>query len=347
MPSSDGTHSTIQRQRRLRSERGEVASWLIMAAGLCLAAAVTAGPLTTTFVSLVDGLGFGSEILAGPDIDVGPPAEGEEPTAGNGPDDTGKYDDDRRIVGWEEVEDPLYRYGIHPDDVSQGALNDCFFVSTLAALANLDPDIIRDAIVDNGDGTYTVTLYEDGEPVEVTVTGDVPILEYYDEEMGVWRRSSRPPSAGDGDGEVWVRVLEQAYATLLGDGDIIEGYGELNSGGSGSSAIEVLTGLDASYTKDDPSLDRLRELLDQGPVLANSHEYIPGSGWWVFGRQNGDYTVGANQITTWHQYWVDDILPDGTIIVRNPWDFYAERMEMTLEEFNEAFPGITYSDQGR
>lgn len=338
-----------RRQLSFCSERGEVASWLILLAGLCMAVALASSTLGGTISTLASNVGVAA---SGPNgtgdsgASVDPNNNGDATAGDSGatPNDTGKYHDSRRIVGWDDVGHPLYADGIHPDDVMQGAISDCFFVSSLAALANLDPDIIRDAIVDNGDGTYTVTLYDGGERRDITVTGEIPIAEYYDEDTDTWF-PGRAPAAGAGDGELWVRVMEKAYASMLGDGDLIEGYRTLNQGGSGATAIEVITGLDATYTSKDPSVDDLRAFLAEGPVLASSHEFIPGSGWWIFGRESGQYAIGDDQVTTWHLYWVDEIHDDGTITIRNPWDFDTYVMEMSIDEFNEAFRGITHSDQ--
>ena len=55
--------------------------------------------------------------------------------------------------------------GVNPDDVSQGALGDCWYIASLQAVARSNPRIIEEAITDNGNGTYTVRLYHDGKPV--------------------------------------------------------------------------------------------------------------------------------------------------------------------------------------
>src|SRR5258706_15750733 len=48
--------------------------------------------------------------------------------------------------------------GVSADDVVQGTIGDCFFLSSLAALAHTHPDIVVRALDDHHDGTYTVTL---------------------------------------------------------------------------------------------------------------------------------------------------------------------------------------------
>ncbi len=43
-------------------------------------------------------------------------------------------------------------------DVNQGAVGDCWFLSTLADVALQDPSAIKSMIIDNGNGTYGVVF---------------------------------------------------------------------------------------------------------------------------------------------------------------------------------------------
>ena len=47
---------------------------------------------------------------------------------------------------------------ISPNDVTQGQLADCYLLSSLAAVAQARPDLIRNIIKQNSDGSYTVTF---------------------------------------------------------------------------------------------------------------------------------------------------------------------------------------------
>jgi hypothetical protein len=55
---------------------------------------------------------------------------------------------------------PTHLRGIHPSDANQGYLGDCFAIAPLAAVATQNPALIYNAIQDNGDGTFAVTLYK-------------------------------------------------------------------------------------------------------------------------------------------------------------------------------------------
>ncbi|MBT8492766.1 MAG: hypothetical protein KJO07_06870 [Deltaproteobacteria bacterium] len=69
---------------------------------------------------------------------------------------------------------------IHSNDVAQGLTGDCWWMASLAAIADTNFKLIEDAVEDHGNGTYTVTLYdhERGEPTpkEYLVTELVPVL---------------------------------------------------------------------------------------------------------------------------------------------------------------------------
>ena len=217
--------------------------------------------------------------------------------SGSGDQGTGKFDDGARIVGWDPSTDPLFRSpggegSIHANDIDQWRLGDCYLVSALASLASADPDLIRDAVVDNGDGTYTVTLHEwvDGElvPVEMTVTNEMPITEYHNDETDTWE-PIEGYTAGEADGELWPRIYEKAYALMLGDGDLVAGYSEI-IGGDGADALEILTGVPSETTGTGRlTIEELDQMLDEGSVLPASQRHIPGSGFMGFGKDTGDH----------------------------------------------------------
>jgi uncharacterized protein YukE len=279
-----------------------------------------------------------------------------------GPGDQGgdggkKIDDNVRVVGWDPVTDPLFsspggENAIDPNDIYQELLGDCYFMAALASLASDDPGAIRRHIVDHGDGTYTVTLHQwvDGElqPVEITVTNEMPVTERYSDETGTWEAKDGY-TAGEADGELWPRIYEKAYAQMLGDGDVVAGYAEI-IGGDGADALESLTGVPSTTVETgDLTIEELSEMLDNGAVLPASQREVPGSGWWIFGGDTGNYEIGDDKLTTRHQYWVEAVnatVAPPTVIVRNPWDYDHFHIELTMEEFNDAFREIDLNPHG-
>ena len=263
-----------------------------------------------------------------------------------------------RIVGWQPDGSDLFaspdgsENEIHANDIDQQSLGDCYFVAALAGLADQDPDLIRDAIVDNGDGTYTVTLWEkvDGEyqPVEVTVTNEFPVTEVWNAENDAWEETSGY-TAGEADGELWPRIFEKAYAQHLGDGALVAGYQE-SIGGDGAEALEVLTGVESRTVGTATfSIEELDAMHDDGVLLPASHRNRPDASWWdkLFGDPTGWYEAGEDDVVTRHQYWIEDIdVEADLVVVRNPWgysDGNKNLIELTYDEFVDAFREIDYS----
>jgi hypothetical protein len=130
----------------------------------------------------------------------------------------------------------LYVDGVNFDDVVQNELGDCFLLASLSALAAVRPQAIEDAIVDHGDGTFTVRFYEkqrSGPPtaVEIRVDSDLPAR----------RNGELAYGQGRDRAELWPALVEKAFATWKG------GYSELSLGGIAGDALTALTGTEAEF----------------------------------------------------------------------------------------------------
>ena len=88
--------------------------------------------------------------------------------------------------------------GVSPESVRQGGLGSCYFHSTIAALAQSNPQLLKDMITNNGNGTYTV-LFQDGKKETV-----------YPEDLRFARLSRFDRSDGQ-----YVGVLFRAYAQKM------------------------------------------------------------------------------------------------------------------------------------
>lgn len=75
------------------------------------------------------------------------------------------------LTQWRSATVKLYPFGSpEPADVNQHAIGDCSFCAVMASMAYLYPDYIKEIIKNNGNGTYTVRLFDPaGKPVEVCV----------------------------------------------------------------------------------------------------------------------------------------------------------------------------------
>jgi hypothetical protein len=76
---------------------------------------------------------------------------------------------------------PLYGSSGAPtyQDVNQGYLGDCYFVSSLGEVALQNPSAIENMISSNGNGTYSVRFFVNGQPDYVTVNSQLPTMTGY------------------------------------------------------------------------------------------------------------------------------------------------------------------------
>ncbi|MEM7029880.1 MAG: C2 family cysteine protease [Chloroflexota bacterium] len=230
---------------------------------------------------------------------------------------------------------------IHANDLAQGKLRNCFFVAALAVIANQNCDIIRNAIQDNGDETFTVTYYEKKgntyRPIEITVTPEFPVREVYDKENKQWVANADVPHIGPGDNELWPRLMEKAYAQWKGKGNVGKGYEILNKGGYEGDVYEALTGVDSEYVTDMTSLtlEKLGQMQDEGFAISLSS----------LDTTDGDdkfYPVeGKGRLSTSHAYWIESIdVSNDKIVIRNPWGYRSSsdyRLELSYDELTQNF----------
>ncbi len=206
---------------------------------------------------------------------------------------------------------------IDPNDVQQGFLGDCYFLAAIASVARADPSALEKLIKDNGNGTYDVTLYVDRgflgfgrAPKVITVSPEFPL-----------QADGTPAYARGGDRELWVMLLEKAYAQHNGSFEAIKG-GRVDLG------IGVITGTDAtSYaTKDYSEADILAMLTealnDNKPVVADSKD-IPDD--------NTEKALLAKSldIIEGHSYPVKAV-NGNNISLQNPWSNASGNRDITI-----------------
>ncbi len=160
----------------------------------------------------------------------------------------------------DRTEDVLFPHPPCIQDVEQGGLGDCYFMASLAALVENDPQFIRKNLRDNGNGTVTVRLYDDGNPFYVNV-----------EKTVVKDQKNRAAYAS---GSLWVQMYEKAL-TVSGlmarymKKDPKEKFDQLDQnhersylsikGGHEDQAMRILTGEKAERISLDEDLLRTRD----------------------------------------------------------------------------------------
>ena len=149
-----------------------------------------------------------------------------------------KDEEEKKEYNVEDLSLPYSVQGANDDqaislnDIDQGALGDCYFLSSIGAIAKDYPELfsLGKMVKEKGD-KYVVTLYlrKDKNSTERTAT-EIEISK-----KALLNKDGTPIYAGKADGELWVIALERALAQEMGGFDNIEG-------GRPENAMEMLTG---------------------------------------------------------------------------------------------------------
>ena len=207
---------------------------------------------------------------------------------------------------------------VDANDVSQGALGDCYLMAGMASVARADPDLIRDLIKDNGDGTYDVTLY-----IRTSYySRPKPVVKTVDARLAA-KRAGVPLYSGigdevDGQQELWVPLLEKALAQHKGSYELISG-GNISKGGfQFHGATELLTGKVENYYRmssldeDDVLLMAAIALEDSKPITMDSQNMSDDEE--LAGEAKKQNVYGN------HAYAVEDVDLDArNLDLQNPW----------------------------
>ncbi|KNC51396.1 uncharacterized protein AMSG_12080 [Thecamonas trahens ATCC 50062] len=141
-------------------------------------------------------------------------------------------------AGWErlgrmaESSVRLMLNGCAPSDVVQGSLGTCYLVGSLASLAASHPEAAAAMVVkyDTELGVYGLVLFKNGQWVPVVVDDYVPMVEAGGERWQAYSRCSNPR-------EIWVSLVEKAYAKVHG------GYPQIEGGKETSALVDMTAGI--------------------------------------------------------------------------------------------------------
>lgn len=202
----------------------------------------------------------------------------------------------------------LFNNGPQYGDIAQGMLGDCYYLASLASLAQASPQRVEQLIAPLGDGTYAVRFYRGGEEVYLRIDADLPI---YNQFYLAYAQTSL-------SGELWVPLLEKAYAYFR--------YGENSyesiEGGWMNPVLVELTNQPASWRspRDLSSSDLFTYIQDAlvagKPVSAGTHAMAGGP---VVGSHaymvQSVQQIGSDRYVTFYNPWGVD---------GQPWDTHPE-----------------------
>lgn len=186
---------------------------------------------------------------------------------------------------------PLFVDGPQYNDIRQGYLGDCYYLASLAAMADTDPALVRQMIAPLGDGTFAVRFYRGGQEVYLRLDADLPA------------NGGSLVYAGVGpDNELWVPLMEKAYAYFR--------YGQNSyssiEGGWMATVNTELTGMGNQTMWTGGSASSFVSWM--AGQLAAGHAVTLGSN-----------SNASGPIVGGHAYMVKSVNGDGTVTVFNPW----------------------------
>ena len=222
---------------------------------------------------------------------------------------------DYKSFKWARVEEILdskdfsvFQEGISVDDIVQGKIGDCYFLSVLGSLCQF-PELIEKLFYfkeKTKEHIYGVYLYINGEKQLILIDDFLPYIGVAFKQLAVGKSQ---------ENQIWVSLIEKAWAKINGN------YIRIGCGGSPNEVFDVLT---EAYSEEIPIkndkeiAEKLWEkLLDgakKGFVMTagtTANDYIS-----EYGLQSGHaYTVLG----------IYEIKGERVIRLRNPWG---------MEEFN-------------
>lgn len=235
--------------------------------------------------------------------------------------------------------------------VDQGSLGDCWFLASLAALADKDPEAIRRMVHDDGDGNYTVTLFVDGRWQAIHVDNTMLIDE-----------NGRPRFAGDGDHNdkaLWPMLVEKAAIRTYG-GD----YVAMNAG-TGAMSMTLFTGNPAATDLITPNIPwdadaiaKYAEASQRADVImtANSNVSADADPFEIDVTRLSGATIQGNAVQISgtadfynnHVYQVASVAANGDVTLVNPHNGNGvkdgvddDRFTITAEQFQDLFLGVS------
>ncbi|MFN8417819.1 MAG: C2 family cysteine protease [Anaerolineae bacterium] len=215
---------------------------------------------------------------------------------------------------------------IYPDDVKQGMMGDCYVLSSLAAVAQQQPELIRGMIHDNGDGTYTAQLYDGagGSRQSYVLDNQLPVTISQNSSI----HAQFGDTASDGKKEMWVPLLEKAVADHKsgGGGFDVKDYVNIGEGGYPKDVLPMLTGNPNSYAGSAGGI----KFEDLASKFKNSEAIVVGT----LAGNNPNLSklplYQSGQLVASHAYYVvgvDEV--NKTVTIRNPWGWDNTDPRMT------------------
>jgi len=211
--------------------------------------------------------------------------------------------------------------GPNENDIQQGGIGDCYFLSSLAAIAKTNPELIRQSIVSLGDGTYAVQFFNaSGVKTYLRIDGELPTTSW----------GGQAYDATGAQGDIWAALLEKAWTYYRDDQG---SYDSINAGymSEASTALGLTNQTIWSATSATSLLAQLASLLAAGDAVTYATN-----------------TDMANLIGS-HAYTVDHVVTDSkgnitAVVFRNPWGIAGAGDDPDGSPYVTVTPSVAFAD---
>lgn len=223
------------------------------------------------------------------------------------------------------------------DDINQGAVRSCYFLSTIAAVAKDNPDWIKQSVVDFGDGTFGVRFIGDNFQEQfVRVDGDLPVNTTNS------GGSALAYASFGRAGSLWGSIMEKAWTYFRKSSDRTDGIMATSYQAIGGGWLdEAFNAMGASNVfKNDPNEnpfmngDELLTWIDDQLTMGNTLTYATTRS-----------PTSSSGLVKSHAYTVLEVLyadnGQAYLKLRNPWGTDGD---VTLDGVDDGIVYVAASD---
>lgn len=239
----------------------------------------------------------------------------------------------------------LFTKKISPADMDQGNLGDCYFVSSLAAVAAYEPSILEKIIKEASPGNYEVYFYDVANVTDQGYTfKGCPWKKITIKEDGTLELQDGRPKYSiteEDPDELWFPLVEKAYAKWKG------GYDQIGNGGYPQVALSEITGRKSFLVSTDTrifSSDNVRK-----NAILGVFESADRNNWKVVCATKGQGEIQDGEcpdVYSGHAYSYHGYNHETHMVkLRNPWGQGTNPegyFELTMDQFLKYYDSIAY-----
>lgn len=245
------------------------------------------------------------------------------------------------------MDDPkLFEDDIDPNDIKQGQLGDCWFLSALSSLAERKGLVKRLFITQeyNEEGIYKIKMFKNGEIVIVTIDDYIPC-----------RFNGGPLFSRGAGNELWVLLIEKAYAKLHGN------YYALSSGYTTHAMVD-LTGCPCVHIAFPPEGSSYEDVEEEADEIFERILEADEQGYLISTETSGKDTItegdgpgkGAGLVSG-HAYSIIQVKEGNGVKllnIRNPWGQFewngdwSDHSDLWTDEMIDEFQPVLEDNDG-